>query len=56
MPVYEYLCENCRKTFTVREPMSKHEKATRKRTCPKCKGRNTHQLFSSFFAKTSSKS
>lgn len=56
MALYEYLCNDCEKTFVVQEPISKHEKARRKKTCPKCKGRNTQQLFSSFFAKTSSKS
>ncbi|MFQ5889028.1 MAG: FmdB family zinc ribbon protein [Gemmatimonadota bacterium] len=56
MALYEYLCEDCSKTFTVQESIAKHEKGRRKRACPECGGRKTHQLFSSFFAKTSSKS
>ena len=56
MATYEYQCEDCKKTFAVRERISQHgEKGHRRPVCPKCHGRHTHQLFSTFYAKTSSK-
>lgn len=60
MAIYEYRCDDCKKTFSIREPISEHGKGNggKKRSgteCPKCHGRHTHQLFSSFYAKTSSK-
>ncbi len=57
MPIYEYRCGDCRTKFTVTESISQHEeKKRRKPPCLKCGGRNTRQSFSTFFAKTSSKS
>lgn len=57
MAIYEYRCNDCRKAFTVTELISQHGKARRKRpACPQCSGRNTRQIFSPFYAKTSSKS
>jgi putative FmdB family regulatory protein len=56
MATYEYRCDDCRKTFTVSQPISEHESKPKKPTCPKCRSRKTRQLFSTFFAKTSSKS
>jgi putative FmdB family regulatory protein len=56
MATYEYQCEDCKKTFAIRERISEHgEKRRRRPECPKCHGRHTHQLFSAFYAKTSSK-
>lgn len=55
MAIYEYRCADCDTAFTVTEPISKHEKKRTRPTCPECKGKNTTQLFSSFYAKTSSK-
>ncbi len=62
MAMYEYHCDDCHAVFTVSEPISEHAKEARKkgkrkgRKCPQCEGTNTRQLFSSFYAKTSSKS
>jgi putative FmdB family regulatory protein len=57
MAIYEYRCDDCRTKFTVTESISEHgEKKRRHSACPKCGGRNTRQSFSTFFAKTSSKS
>ncbi|HUP01120.1 MAG TPA: zinc ribbon domain-containing protein [Gemmatimonadota bacterium] len=56
MAIYEYLCSDCKKTFTLTQSISEHDEARKRAPCPKCKGRNTQQLFSSFFAKTASKS
>ena len=56
MATYEYRCEDCRSTFTISERISKHEERKSERPeCPQCGGRQTRQLFSSFYAKTSSK-
>lgn len=56
MATYEYQCDDCRKTFAVHERISEHVEKKRKQTeCPRCHGRHTHQLFTAFYAKTSSK-
>lgn len=54
MPNYEFLCNDCKKKFTVTMSLAAHEK--RKTTCPKCRGGRVQQLFSGFFSKTSKKS
>jgi putative FmdB family regulatory protein len=56
MAIYEYRCNDCRAKFTVSQLISEHEERRKKRACPKCNGRNTRQIFSTFLAKTSSKS
>lgn len=56
MATYEYRCDDCRKTFTVSQPISQHGDKRRKPVCTRCGSRKTQQLFSAFFAKTSSKS
>ncbi|MGH7542478.1 MAG: FmdB family zinc ribbon protein [Gemmatimonadota bacterium] len=56
MATYEYQCDDCRKTFAIRERISEHgEKKRTRAACPRCHGRHTHQLFTPFYAKTSSK-
>ncbi len=56
MAIYEYRCDACRNTFTVSRPISEQREAKPRRPgCPKCGSRKTRQLFSTFFAKTSSK-
>lgn len=54
MPTYEYLCEACRKKFSVIQSFSEHEKA--KVACPKCKSKKVKQQISTFTTKTSRKS
>jgi len=54
MPTYEYLCQKCRKIFTVILSMREHEQA--KVTCPQCRGNKVNQQYSTFYAKTSKKS
>jgi putative FmdB family regulatory protein len=54
MPTYEYLCEECRKTFTLLISMSEHDKG--EITCTSCKGSKVIQQYTPFFAKTSRKS
>lgn len=54
MPLYDYRCLSCKKTFTVTLSMKEHDKAAV--TCPGCKGRKVEQQISAFIAKTDSKS
>ena len=55
MAMYEFVCKDCKKTFTVTEAISKH-KGRKHPKCPRCGGRRTLQLFTAFFAQTSRKS
>lgn len=54
MPTYEYRCDNCGKSFSLRMSMAEHEKGSL--TCPDCKGGRIVQQYSAFYAKTSKKS
>jgi putative FmdB family regulatory protein len=54
MPLYEYTCRECEKTFSIRLSVKDHERKRPK--CPHCGSRKLTQQFSSFFAKTSKKS
>jgi putative FmdB family regulatory protein len=54
MPLYEYQCKDCKKTFSLRLHITEHEKARPK--CPHCGSRKLTQQYSSFFAKTTKKS
>jgi putative FmdB family regulatory protein len=54
MPTYEFICEKCKKPFTLVMKIAEHEK--KKFQCPKCKSRKVKQLITSFQTITSSKS
>ncbi len=54
MPVYDYKCNSCEKTFTIALSISNHDKSDVK--CPDCGSASVAQLFTGFFAKTESKS
>lgn len=54
MPIYEYQCEGCGHTFSVKMSMAEHEQRTI--ACPACKGNKVLQHYSTFYAKTSKKS
>lgn len=54
MPTYSYLCEGCRKSFSLQMTITKHDKA--RVTCPKCGTRKVKQRIAGFSAKTSKKS
>ena len=54
MPTYEFMCEKCKKKFTLTMTVVEYEK--KKGRCPKCKGRKVKQLISSFQTITSKKS
>jgi putative FmdB family regulatory protein len=53
MPMYEYECEKCKKTFTLALSLKEHEQGVA--ACPACGSKNVSQLISSFIAKTASK-
>ena len=55
MATYEYRCKECEHTFEVAETISRHGEKKRPPKCPECKSGRTRQVYSSFFAKTSSK-
>jgi putative FmdB family regulatory protein len=55
MPVYDFRCTACKKTFSVVMAFSEYD--CKKVACPNCKKRTTvKRVFSSIFAKTSKKS
>jgi putative FmdB family regulatory protein len=53
MPVYEYICLDCHKTFEVVRPISQ---GTKKATCPRCDSKKVERHWSSVFVETSKKS
>lgn len=55
MPAYEYLCNDCKKEFTVFLSIKEFE-AKPKIKCPNCQSDNVIKKLTSFFAKTSKKS
>lgn len=54
MPTYEFICEKCKKPFTLILSIAEYTKGKIK--CPKCKGGKVKQQISSFQTKTSRKS
>ena len=53
MPIYEFDCEECGNTFSVRMSMAEHEQMAV--ACPACKGNKVLPHYSIFYAKTSKK-
>ena len=53
MPVYEFVCNACQKTFTKILTVSEHENV--KIVCPDCGSENVEQLWSAFYLVTSRK-
>jgi len=54
MPVYDYVCNDCHKSFELVLTLSEHDKD--KIVCPKCGSKNVAQEMAEFFAVTSKKS
>jgi putative FmdB family regulatory protein len=54
MPLYEYFCKKCDKSFTVTMTIGEHDK--KRIHCPDCKSTKVTPQFQSFYAKTSRKS
>ena len=54
MPVYDYVCKDCHKSFEKVLTLSEHDKETI--VCPKCGSKNVEQEMAEFYAVTSKKS
>lgn len=54
MPTYEYVCEDCSKSFSLIMKIADYEK--KKVNCPKCKSKKVKQKISGFQTITSKKS
>ena len=55
MPVYEYKCNDCKKTFIVTETFKAHEKHLKPK-CTNCQSKNVDRLFTDVSVITSKKS
>lgn len=54
MPTYDFLCEKCKKAFSLMLKVSEYEK--KKYSCPTCKSKKVKQQITSFQTVTSKKS
>jgi putative FmdB family regulatory protein len=54
MPQYDYVCNDCHKTFEQALTLDEHDHQLVK--CPKCGSKNVEQEAAAFFAVTSKKS
>ncbi len=54
MPVYEYACSSCKKTFEIVRPITQSNKKSG--PCPRCHSRKVEKRWSSVFVETSRKS
>ena len=54
MPEYEFVCEQCKKPFSITMSISQYEKS--KFECPKCKSKEVTRQVSVFQIQTSKKS
>ena len=54
MPLYEFYCEKCEKSYTLQLRLTEFEKENYQ--CPKCKNRKIKKQISTFQIKTSKKS
>jgi len=53
MPVYDYICHDCNKSFEQILTLQEHEKAV---ICPHCGSKNVEQEAAAFYAVTGKKS
>jgi len=53
MPVYDYVCNDCHKSFELVLTLKEHDDQI---VCPKCGSKNVEQEMAAFFAVTSKKS
>jgi len=54
MPVYDYICHDCHKSFEIVLTLTEHD--CEKVTCPHCGSTNVEQEAAAFFAVTEKKS
>jgi len=55
MPTYEYLCGDCKKTFTLVRSLSEHDSDPHPK-CQHCGSRNVEQMLPTVTVQTSKKS
>lgn len=55
MPTYEYLCGDCKKTFTLVRRLSEHDSDPHPK-CQHCGSRNVEQMLPTVTVQTSKKS
>jgi putative FmdB family regulatory protein len=53
MPVYDYVCNDCHKSFELIRTLKEHEEDAK---CPECGGKNVEQEVTAFYAVTGKKS
>ncbi len=53
MPIYEYICLDCKKTFEIVRPMS--DSSPKSVVCPRCESKHVERHWSSVFVETSRK-
>jgi putative FmdB family regulatory protein len=53
MPIYEYICQDCKHEFDLLRPMSQADAAM---ACNQCGGENIKRKISTFFAESGGKS
>lgn len=53
MPVYEFICLDCKKQFEVLKQVQKYD--PKKIECPRCHGRKVERHWSAVFVETSRK-
>ena len=53
MPVYDYICNDCKKSFETVLTLAEHEERI---SCPHCGSKNVEQEAAAFFAVTGKKS
>jgi putative FmdB family regulatory protein len=53
MPVYDYVCNDCHKTFELILTLKEHEVDAK---CPQCGSKNVEQEATAFYAVTGKKS
>jgi putative FmdB family regulatory protein len=54
MPTYEFMCEKCKKTFSLMLSLAEYEKGRFR--CPDCKSTKVRQQITPFTVNTSKKS
>jgi len=54
MPVYDYVCQDCKKTFE--RILTLHQHDSEEMRCPECGSKNIEQEAAAFYAVTSKKS
>jgi len=54
MPIYEYVCLDCKKQFSEIKPISEYDPKAVK--CPKCDSKDVDRRWSTVYVETSKKS